>query len=201
MQKIVLIGAGGHCKSCIDVIENQNLYQIIGLVDNIEKKNNEFQYPIIGNDKNLPLLRKKYKFAFVTLGQIKSPTKRIKIFRILKKNKFILHIIYSKNAIISKNSQIDEGTIIMHHSLINSHAKIGKNCIINSSALIEHDSIISDHSHISTGAIINGNVKVGEGTFIGSRSVVKEGVNICNNCIIGTGSIIKKDIKNNQTIK
>ena len=39
MKKIILIGAGGHAKSCIDVIELQNKYKIIGLIDNKKKKN------------------------------------------------------------------------------------------------------------------------------------------------------------------
>ena len=34
MKKLILIGAGGHCKSCIDVIENQNKFKVEGLIDN-----------------------------------------------------------------------------------------------------------------------------------------------------------------------
>ncbi|MGJ0342804.1 acetyltransferase, partial [Aliarcobacter cryaerophilus] len=40
-EKIVLIGGGGHCHSVIDVIEQTNKYEIIGIVDtkeNIGKK-------------------------------------------------------------------------------------------------------------------------------------------------------------------
>jgi FlaA1/EpsC-like NDP-sugar epimerase len=33
MKKIILIGGGGHSKSCIDVIENENKYKIVGIVD------------------------------------------------------------------------------------------------------------------------------------------------------------------------
>ena len=38
MKNIVLIGGGGHCKSCIDVIEMEKKYKILGLVDNNIKK-------------------------------------------------------------------------------------------------------------------------------------------------------------------
>ena len=31
MKKIIIIGAGGHAKSCIDVIEKSKKYKIIGL--------------------------------------------------------------------------------------------------------------------------------------------------------------------------
>ena len=37
MKKIILIGAGGHCVSCIDVIEMQRKFKIVGLIDNKKK--------------------------------------------------------------------------------------------------------------------------------------------------------------------
>ena len=45
-KNIILIGAGGHATSCIDVIEATNKYKIIGLVDKKEKN-----YLKIGNKK------------------------------------------------------------------------------------------------------------------------------------------------------
>ena len=45
-KNIILIGAGGHATSCIDVIETTNKFKIIGLID---KKNKN--YLKIGNKK------------------------------------------------------------------------------------------------------------------------------------------------------
>ena len=39
MKKIILVGAGGHCVSCIDVIEKEKKFKIFGLVNNEKKKN------------------------------------------------------------------------------------------------------------------------------------------------------------------
>ena len=36
-KKLILIGAGGHCNSCIDVIEQENKYRIVGLIDKKKK--------------------------------------------------------------------------------------------------------------------------------------------------------------------
>ena len=33
---LLLIGAGGHAKSCVDVIEQENEFQIIGLVGSLK---------------------------------------------------------------------------------------------------------------------------------------------------------------------
>ena len=33
MHRLIIIGAGGHAKSCIDVIECEKKYKILGLFD------------------------------------------------------------------------------------------------------------------------------------------------------------------------
>ena len=202
MDKILLIGAGGHARSCMDVIELTGLYEIAGLVEKNDTNSNEsLGYPVLGTDDDLLDLRKKYEYALITVGQIKSAEIRIQLFRLLRKMNYALPTIASSRAYISKNAQIGEGTIIMHDAVVNANARIGKNCIINSKALIEHDAIIGDHCHISTGAIVNGGVKVGNRIFFGSGVVTKQSVSIGNNCVISAGIVVKKDIEPNQIIK
>jgi len=202
MDKILLIGAGGHAHSCIDVLEEENQFEIAGLIEKGESISNEsLGYPVIGTDDDLKVLRQQYKNALVTVGQIKSPAIRVKLYQLLKELDFTLPVIVSSHAYVSKHAQIGEGSIIMHGVIINANAIIGNNCIINNRALIEHDAVIGDHCHIATGAIINGAVSVGNETFIGSGVVTKQCISIGNQCVIGAGSIIKKDIESNQIIK
>ena len=96
---------------------------------------------------------------------------------------------FSPLAYVSKYTIIDEGTVVMHHALVNAGAKIGKNCIINTKALIEHDVTIGDHSHISTAAVVNGGSIVAEDTFFGSNATSKEG--ILTEGFIKAGSLAK----------
>ena len=202
MDKILLIGAGGHSRSCIDVLEAENKFYIAGLIEKNNKKNEEsFRYPIIGTDDDLKNFRKKYTNALISVGQIKSPEIRVKLYELLKELNFTLPVIYSPKSYVSKYSVIGEGSIIMHSVIVNINAQIGKNCIINNNALIEHDAFIGNHCHIATGAIINGEVSVGHSTFIGSGAIVKQGISIGNNCVIGAGVILKSDINSNQVLK
>ena len=194
-EKIILIGGGGHCKSCIDVIEQAGKYQIAGIVDVPEKLHQKIlSHEIIATDDDLPGLVKEFNYFLITVGQIKSPAKRIEIYKTLKELGSELPVIISPLAYVSKHARIEEGTIVMHYALVNAGAKIGKNCIINTRALIEHDAIIGDHCHIATGAIINGGVKVGSGTFFGSNAVCKEYIEIGENAVIGCGATIVKNI-------
>ncbi len=51
---IILIGGGGHCKSCIDVIESEGKFQIKGIIDlPSELGNKVLGYPVIGNDDDI----------------------------------------------------------------------------------------------------------------------------------------------------
>ena len=202
MHKILLIGAGGHARSCIDVLEEENQFEIAGLIEKGESISNEsLGYPIIGTDDDLKVLRQQYKNALITVGQIKSPKIRIKLYQLLKELDFTLPVIVSSQAYVSKYAQIGEGTIIMHGVILNANAKIGNNCIINNRALIEHDAVIGDHCHIATGGIINGEVFVGNETFIGSGAITKQCISIGNNCIVSAGIVLKSDVEPNQLIK
>ena len=191
MKNIILIGGGGHCKSVIDVIEQEGRFEIVGIVDKPELLgSNVLGYSVIGSDFDLDSLAKKCQNALITVGQIKSPSLRIKLFDLAIKAGFILPNVISPNAYISKYSSIGSGTVVMHNAIVNASASIGDNCIINSKALIEHDCSISKHCHISTNATINGGVVVKTGCFIGSGATTKESITIEENSFVKAGSLV-----------
>jgi len=175
MKNILLIGGGGHCHSVIDVIELEGKYKIAGIIDKKELIGQDvLGYKVIGCDDDLEQLLDTYKHAVITVGQIKSNSLKVKLFNQVKLLGYILPTIISPLSYVSKHSQIEEGTVIMHQALVNANVKIGKNCIINTKALVEHDATIEDNSHISTSSVINGGVVVKENTFVGSNATTKE---------------------------
>lgn len=192
MKKLILVGAGGHSKACIDVIEQENIFQIFGLIDlkkNIGKK--VLGYPIIDCDENLSKYVSDDTYFFVSIAQIKTAEKRNELFNMLKGLNAKIATIISPLAYVSKHATIGDGTIIMHNAVINASACIGKNCIINSKALIEHDVVINDCCHISTGAIVNGFAVVEKKCFLGSNSVVVNCGFIPEESFVKAGSLVK----------
>ena len=200
VNKIIIIGSGGHVASCIEIVEKLKKYKIHGIVDN-KKIINSLGYNKLGNDSDLANIRKKIKFAFIGVGQIISAKKRKKIYNNLKKNGFSLPKIISLHSLVSETSEIGEGTIIMNFVHINRNVKIGKNCIINTGSNLEHDVEIGDFVHISTGAIVNGNTSIGSNTFVGSGSIINNNIKIGKNCIIASGSVVKKNLKSGTIYK
>lgn len=198
MNDIILIGAGGHAASCIEVIESEGRFRIAGLVGMDEQLHQQLcGYEIIATDRELGKLSSQYRYALVTVGHIKSSEVRIRLYRQVRDNGFELPVIVSPHATVSKHAQIGEGSIIMFGAMVNANAKVGVNCIINTRALVEHDAEVGDHCHISTGAILNGNVRVGAASFVGSGAVTKHGVLIGAGCLVGMASVVRHDLEDN----
>lgn len=183
---LILVGAGGHAHACIDVIELHGQYQIAGLVGmRVEMHAQHLGYSVIATDSDLPELAKAYQYAFITVGQIRSPDSRIRLYQQATEFGFQLPVIIAPSAHVSRHASIGAGTIVMHGAIVNAGARVGNNCIINTRALIEHDATVEDHCHISTGAILNGEVYVGAGSYVGSGSIIKEGVSLGKGCMVG----------------
>lgn len=192
-RNLILIGGGGHCKSVIDVAESAG-YNIIGILDipeNIGKS--VLDYKVIGTDDDILQFADKAEFI-ITVGFIKSPAIRMRIFDKVREAGGKLATIIASTAHVSRYASLDEGTVVMHQAVVNAGAKIGENCIINTFCNIEHDAVIGDQCHISTGTMINGDCKVGKMCFIGSQSVLANGISICDDVIVGAGSLVRKNI-------
>ena len=189
---LILIGAGGHANACIDVIERNGRYQVAGLVGMPgEIDTRHLGYPVLAADDGLLQLAKKYQYALIAVGQIRSPDTRINLYQRVVELGFELPVVISPWAHISSHASIGAGTIVMHGAIVNAGARVGCNCIVNTRAVIEHDAFVADHCHISTGAIVNGHSSIGTGSFIGSGSVVKEGVTIGQRSLVGIGLAVR----------
>jgi len=192
VKELILLGGGGHCKSCIDVIEETQSYKVIGILDKQEFVGQfVLGYEIIASDDEIPNLVKQEVEFLVTVGQIKTAQIRKMLYYKLLENQAALATVISPRAHVSKYAKISAGSIVMHDALINANATVGYNCIINSKALIEHDAVVGDHCHISTAAIINGGSHIGDTTFFGSNAVSREYAVIPDDSFIKAGTVFK----------
>ena len=192
---LILIGGGGHCKSVIEVAESAG-YEIKGILDMPDEVGKEVLpgHKVIGTDDEIPQYVEECDFV-VTVGFIKNPALRIKLYNKVKAAGGRLATIIASTAHVSKYSELGEGTVIMHHAFVNAGAKIGDNCIINTFVNIEHDAEVGNQCHISTGTMVNGECKIGENCFIGSQSVCANCIEIASDIIVGAGSVVRKSIR------
>jgi len=202
MNKLILLGGGGHCESVIEVILGLPNYNIVGILDpgfNEYEEKKILGFPIVGRDNDIErYVEKGCKFV-ITVGQIKSSSIREKLYDLVISNGGELPVIIANSARVSSSAKISDGTVILQNAVVNANSKIGICSIVNTGAIIEHGCYLGNFSHVATGVILNGDVNCGNSSFIGSGTVVNQGVKIQDNVIIASGSVVRKNIDFGKT--
>ena len=97
LQKICILGSGGHATSCIDLIESTSKFEIIGIISQKNDKNHEKKflnkYRIIGSDKDYKKISNICKNIVIGVSFYKDLSLRSKMFKDLKKAGFKLPVI------------------------------------------------------------------------------------------------------------
>ena len=203
MQKIIILGGGGHAKVLIDLIRTLNQYEIAGILDpQLEIRSAFVGIPVLGSDDLLPkLYADGIKNTCIAVGSIKADNKRKILFEKAKRIGFTVPSLVHPQAIISENAEINRGAQIMAGAIIQTGSSIGENVVIYSGAIIEHDCQVKSHSHICPGATLSGGCVVGENSFIGAGATVIQGIVIGSDVTVGAGSVVIKDVPDGVTIK
>lgn len=196
-NKVVIIGAGGHARSVIDIILQNKQYEVAGCIDDPEKYGGFLEgipgIPILGDDA---VLEKVYasgiKYAFVAIG---NNATRKKLFDQIIETGFTLINVVSNYAHISPFAHIGRGTCVMAGAIINVNADIGDNCIINTNCSIDHDCIVESHCHIAPGVAMSGTVHVGELTQIGTGASIIDKISIGAGSFVGAGAVVVDNIE------
>lgn len=196
-KKVVVIGAGGHAKVIVDILQQNNEYDIVGMVDKCQMPG-FWGIPVIGTDSDLPqIFAEGIGHAFVAIGSNKI---RQSVSKIVEKVGFQMINAISKHAIVSPYCKIGKGVAVMSGAVINGDTFLGDGCIVNTSASIDHDCTIESYVHVAPGTNVAGGVRIRSGSFIGVGSRIIDGIIIGCNVTVGAGTVVIHDIEENCTI-
>jgi sugar O-acyltransferase (sialic acid O-acetyltransferase NeuD family) len=190
LNKVNVIGAGGHSRSLLAMIVESKKFDVIGVYDD-----SFLNYPneSIGNTRlvgDLNDVSNSVGDIIVSIGDNKTRSILVNQFR----DRVLSDNIASNLALIRPNVKLGKGNQIFPQVFINADAVIGDFCIINSKALIEHESVVGDFCHVAVGALICGRVTIGDHCMIGAGAILKDGINIVDNVVIGAGAVVIKDV-------
>jgi sugar O-acyltransferase (sialic acid O-acetyltransferase NeuD family) len=198
VEKAFVIGAGGHAKVVIDIVEKGNLWEIAFLVDDDPalKGKEIFGYQVLGNKSDL-LERNNLTDVRNALVAIGNNVLRAEAARWLVDHGFRLITAVHPSAQIARGVRVGLNTVVMAGAVINSDSVLGDSVIINTSASVDHDCVVAAGTHIAPGCHLCGSVTVGPRTMVGAGSTVAQGVTIGENCVIGAGSVVVQNIPPN----
>lgn len=196
-EEVIVVGAGGHAKVVIDIL-NYNSYKVIGIVDeNKEIHGTDIMgITVLGGKEVLINHAHRISNAFVAIG---NNNIRVKIGEELKQLGYKLITAIHHNASVAESVRLGEGSMVAAGGIINPDAKIGSHVIINTGATVDHDCVIANGAHISPGANLAGNVSVGTNSHIGIGASIIQSINIGDDVVVGAGAVVVKDIESDVT--
>jgi len=193
VEKIIVVGASGHAKVVVDIIEKQELYSILGLIG--LNGPTPLDYPSLGLEEEFPNIAQAHqvKAGIVAIGDNWTRSKVVeRIKSIMPDFKFITAI--HPSAQIGRGAAIGDGTVVMAGAIINSGSVIGEHCIINTKASIDHDNTIGDFVSVAPNATTGGNVTIKPFSAIGLGANIIHGINIGEQTVIGAGALVLHDM-------
>lgn len=187
---LLIVGAGGHCISVLDAIP-KDAYGTITLSDLPSRVGQSVMgIPITATDDDWQhIYHAGCVHAFIAVGSVGDPSKRIRIHQRLMQMGFLLPAIIDQTAVVSKSAVLAPGVFVGKRAVVNAQASIGECAIINTAAVIEHDCVVGEFAHVAPGACLAGNVEVRAKAHIGIGAIVIEGVRIGEEAILGAGAV------------
>jgi len=196
VKKILIFGTGGHAKVILDIISNEQKYEIAGFIDNeLDEGQAVLNHKVLGADKDLISLIKKNSIfgGVIAVGNNYSREKISQEINNLCEDFNFINCIHSQ-AQIAMDVSIGAGNVLMAGSVVNTSTSIGNHCIVNTNSSLDHDNSMLDFSSIAPNSATGGNVKIGKLSALGIGSTILPGISVGPNSIIGAGSLVLEDI-------
>ena len=190
MDKIIVIGGGGHAKVLMSVLQKAG-WNITGYTD-IKEGQAVLGVPCLGGDHVLESMLDDYsKYnAVIGVGKIDYSNKRLVLQDRFEELGFHFPVIISPDSIVNSDVLPGAGTVVFDGAVINSGTRTGRACIINTNCTVEHDCILGNNVHIAPGAVLCGGSIIGDNCMIGAGAVVIQKAHISAGCLVGAGAVV-----------
>jgi sugar O-acyltransferase (sialic acid O-acetyltransferase NeuD family) len=198
-KRILLFGGGNQVHYTIDIIEKENKYEVVGIIDSVhEIKTERYGYKVLGRQGDLKSIVEEYKIdaGLITIGDNWS---RFKVYNTIVEQMPSFEFVNAihPSVVIGKNVELGFGVVMMAGVIVNPLAKIGNFTFFATGCQVEHDCIIEEYASVSAGSVMGGYVTIGKFSAITLGVTILDRLKIGKNSVIGSGSLVLKDIPDN----
>lgn len=189
---MVIVGAGGHAREILSVIEEQEVTNRIIFFDNISGERKFYNYDVLTRIEDVLLEFERDNSYALAIGGQKSKRDINSLFLNLKGKPLS---IISRTAFVGPhNTILGVGLNIMREVFISNSVSIGNYTLLNHRSSVHHDVTVGQFCEISPSVQLLGGCKIGDFCFVGAGSIILPNVVVGNNVTIGAGSVVNKNV-------
>lgn len=197
-EPIVLYGAGGHAKSVIGVLERQDKWEIVGLLDDNPATDSVLGYPVLGDrGRARSLLESGITRVHISVGDNAA---RSKLAAEMVSLGFSLISVVDPTAVRFTETSVGRGALVHAYTVLGATCQLGELAIVNTHAAVGHDSVIGDSVQLAPFVCLAGNVRVGDRTLVGMGTMVLPGVTVGSDVVVGANSVVTNDVEDNAIV-
>jgi len=207
VQPLVIVGAGGHGREVLDVVEAVNHVQprfdvlgvvadhadpellarrgaaLLGSVDDL----------VAGGLAGVPA-------DAVVVVAVGDPASRSTLAaRMAAAGYGVAPALVHPAATVGADVRLGDGAVLAAGARVTTNVTIGRHAQVNVAAVVSHDSEIGEHATLSPGVLVNGSVHVGEGAFLGTGAIITPGRTVGRWAVIGAGAVVVGDVPEGVT--
>lgn len=198
-RRVLVVGAGGHARVCIEALTDDDSTVIIGCVSSDGTGVAGLFAAMIGTDADLELLAADYgaTHVFVAVGD---NTTRSHVSARCTAAGLELATALSRFSMISHSASFAHGVVVMPGAIVNAATHIGSGAIVNTGASIDHDCAVGEFAHVAPGVAVAGGVTIGARAFIGIGARIIPGITIGDDAVVGAGAVVIRDVPAGVTV-
>ncbi len=189
-RPVVVVGAGGHARVCVDLLLEDPEIRVVGCVGSSDGRPS--RVPLLGGDEILPeQAAAGIRHAFVAVGA--NDVRRRLVGR-LRADGWELVTAVSRSATVSPTVRLGANVAVMAGAVVNAFAELGDGVIVNTGATVDHDCRLDEWVHVAPGTHLAGTVHLEEGAFMGVGSSAIPGSRVGAWSTVGAGGVVVRDI-------
>lgn len=194
-QRVVVWGAGGHGKVVVDALLAADSCDVIGIVDDDERKTGTkvLGVPVLDFSGGLTEFVSRTRFDGMVVAIGDNYVRSEKFQEILELGLTPVTVIHP-TAHVSPFAKIGRGVMVLAHATINPGTVLEDNVCVNTSASVDHDNHLEYSCHILPNATLAGGVRIGEYAYVGSGAVVIPNLTVHKFSYLGAGAVAIKDV-------
>lgn len=195
LSKLIIWGAGGHGAVVLDILRQNQEYELVGWLDNISPERTHQQHrglKVLGGEECLMQLEQLEVTHFiVAIGDCYA---RERVARIGEAAGLQLARAIHPRAYVAPDADLGDGVVVAAQAVVAPGTVLGRNVIVNHGATVDHDCRLGDGTHVCPGAHLAGHVTTGTCVWIGIGANVIDRVNIGDGTIVGAGATVIGDL-------
>jgi len=199
--RILVLGAGGHGRVVLDILQQGHNYQTIAFLDNNEAIHGRRVdgIPVVGGINDLARWAQELHAdgAIVAIGD--NGTRR-GLARMVERCGLPLVNAIHPSATLAHNVTLGRNVVIAAGVVVCAHCQIGDSVILNTGCIVDYQTMIGEGTHICPGVRLAGRVKVEPGVFVGIGATVIPKTTLGCEAIVGAGAVVIEDVPAMATV-